>query len=320
MPKTRFTRSRRRRTRRTAGSIKSAWRKKRRRKIGLVQRSIVSNRRQIRQIKKGFETKMCDLVVGLDPPTNGGSAYSGQYVWPPIGIDNDGMVLPAATTFFAPSLLQLPCDLLLRNTPSGTPPAQQTDECGGASYARSGAWVTMKSLTMKYRVSAGHLAEERMTLMLVLDRNPDEALGNLNEILTSAIQDDIGLTNPEDFYRMAYQNLGNTGKEGRYKILWRKEHIVNPLEVQTETIPPIVTAAPSDTTRAGYTGAQFANPLRPDKIYGSVTLKSPYKLNYGPVTTNRSPLNQTIRLYAFSAETGSRAMLGYQCRFRFKDP
>lgn len=320
MPYTRRRRPRRstRRRRRAAGSIQKAWRRRKRRKIGLVQRTLMSNRQQIRKIKKSQDTKMCSRVTGRDPAVNGGLAYSGQYVWPPITIDNDGMVLPAATTFFAPSLLQLPNNGFNFGS-SGVP---QVVDSAGANYARADQWVTMKSLTLKYKVQAGNLAEERLTLMLVLDRNPEEAIGNLNEILTSAIQLDTTIVNPEDFYRMAFQNLDNTGKEGRFKILWRKEHIVNPLEVQTENVPAIATDTTGtlpDVTRAAYVGAQFANPLRPDKIYGSVTIKSPYKLNYGTNPSNMSPLNQTIRLYAFAADTGSRASLGYQARFRFKE-
>lgn len=312
----RYTRSRSRRTTRrrrgAASSIQKAWRRKKRRKIGLVQRTLMANRQQIKRIKKSVETKMCDRVPGRNPPINDGTPYSGNYVYPAISVDNKGQIA-TTTDLFCPSLLQLPCTTLQFGTPPNTIEAQ------GNSWAREGQWVQMKSLTMKYKVEAGSIANERLTLMLVHDSMPNETEPDLTDLLTLAVTMDAGVVNPADFYRMAFQNLDNTGKEGRYKILWRKEHIVNPIEVQLEQVPAITQEAVGSVMRPAYYADQYANTLRPHEVYGSVTLKLPYKINYGTDGTNLSPYNQTIRLFAFTSEAGARPTFTYFCRFRFKD-
>jgi hypothetical protein len=75
--------------------------------------------------------------------------------------------------------------------------------------------------------------------------------------------------------------------------------------------------------RPEYDNSQWRSKSYPGRVYGSVTINRPYKLNYGQNTDTKNPDNQTVRLFAFStaegATGGSGAIIQYYCRFRFKD-
>lgn len=101
MPYTRRRRPHRGHRRRAAGSIQKAWRNRKRRKIGLVQRTLMANRQALSRIKKSFTTKVQQDEQAL--PAND---WDGQYNDNLI-VDNDGQET-STTTAFSPSLLRLP--------------------------------------------------------------------------------------------------------------------------------------------------------------------------------------------------------------------
>lgn len=291
-------RGRRRKYRgRAASSIQNAWRAKKRRKIGLVQRTLMANRNSLRQIKKSVTTKVQQDQQAL--PAND---WDGQYN-DNLVVDNDGYET-STNLAFSPSLLRLPFAGL-----------------GG----RVDPWVQMKSLTMKYCITAGdRYVNQRVTLMLVLD---NDLIGNPSgNVDLAEILDFTGATvgPPANKYDLAFQNLTTTGHKGRFKILWKKVHMLTTNAViDTATVPAITQEAVGTVMRPEYENAQWRSKSYAGRQYGSVTIKRPYKLNYGQETTTLSPANQTIRLFAFStaegATGGAGAVIQYYCRFRFKD-
>ncbi len=299
MPYTRRNRRRStRHTRRAGGSsIKTAWRNRKRRKIGLVQRTLMANRQSLHRLKKSITTKVQQDEQAL--PAND---WDGQYNDNLI-VDNDGQET-STTTAFSPSLLRLPF---------------------GGLGGRNDPWVQMKSLTMKYCITAGdRFVNQRVTLMLVLD---NDLIGNPSgNVDLGEILDFTGATvaPPANKYDLAFQNLTTTGHKGRFKILWKKVHMLTTNNVvDTATVPAITQEAVGTVMRPQYDNAQWRSRSYAGRQYGSVTIKRPYKLNYGQETTTLSPANQTIRLFAFSTAEGSAGGAGsviqYYCRFRFKD-
>jgi hypothetical protein len=297
MPYTRRRRPHRGHRRRAAGSIQKAWRNRKRRKIGLVQRTLMANRQALSRIKKSFTTKVQQDEQAL--PAND---WDGQYNDNLI-VDNDGQET-STTTAFSPSLLRLPF---------------------GGLGGRVDPWVQMKSLTMKYCITAGaRYVNQRVTLMLVLD---NDLIGNPSgNIDLGEILDFTGATvaPPSNKYDLAFQNLTTTGHKGRFKILWKKVHMLTTNDVvDTATVPAITQQAAGTVMRPEYDNAQWRSRSYAGRQYGSVTIKRPYKLNYGQSSTTLSPANQTIRLFAFStaegALGGAGSVIQYYCRFRFKD-
>lgn len=277
-------------------------------------KTVKKNARAIKKILNATERKMCDRVRGLNPPINGGTPWSGQFVYPGITVSPTGEDT-ATADLFAPSLLQLPCKSLNIGVPA------QLYECPSASYARDGQWVQMTSLTIKYKIEATRQANERITLMLVHDSHPGQAPA-LTDVLALTVSDPVwaGLVNPVDIMRRSFINLEDAnGTDARYKILWKKEHIVNPAEVNTANVPQMTQANVGLPMRAAYSSNQYVNPHRPEVYYGTVTLNTKYKLNYGTDDTNLTPINQTIRMFAFTTTTASLPQLSYFARFRFKD-
>jgi len=280
-------------------NLAKTLRNRTRKKVGLNTRVTLANRQQIRRINKNIETKMCDQIQAL-----AANEFDGQFN-DNVRFDPQGQE-SIANIPFSPSLLRL---------------AQ-----GSASHQRNSDWVTMKSLTVKYCITADNRAGpyQRLYMMLVLDQMGEVGSGtSVNEVLqlTSAAPA------PANAFGLAYQNLNNTGKNGRFKILWKKHHTVSmPLQT-THTVPAAnapVPATPPPVAQASYQAAGVSEKVFPRRVYGSVTIKRPYKLNYGQETTEKSPDNQTIRLYCWSESVdsptvGNDAQLQYYCRFRFKD-
>lgn len=294
--------NRRRGTRRTGSrNLAKTLRNRGKSKVGLNTRVTLANRQQIRQIKKSIDTIMVDTVQGLAV-----NDFDGQYN-DSINLDKDGVEV-AANIPFCPSLLRIPRD------------------------RRVGSWLQMKSMTMKYCVTAGARSGQfqRIYMMLVLDTHGGADTGG---DLSSVLALESAVPPPNNRYALAFQNLSNTGKEGRFKILWRQTHTVS-AAYNSSNVPQTVApepATPAPIAQAAYAISTTAAKAYPLRVYGSVTLKRPYKFNYGqdpttvPVPAEGSPENQTIRLYSWTeapyGATGSAndLQLQYYTRFRFKD-
>ena len=277
-------------------NIDTAWKKKKQKKVGLVQRTVVANRQNLSRLKKSITTQ-----VQSDEQALAVNDWDGQYNDNLI-VDNDGEEITTAQPF-SPSLLRLPF--------------------GGAG-GRKDPWVQMKSLTMKYCITSGdRYVHQNVTLILALDTNFTALIGNVN---LNSLLDFTGATvaPPSNKYHLAFQNLNNTGVKGRFKILWKKNHKLTTNDViSTTTVPAITQEAVGTVMRPEYDNSQWRSKSYPGRVYGSVTINRPYKLNYGQNTDTKNPDNQTVRLFAFStaegATGGSGAIIQYYCRFRFKD-
>lgn len=298
--KRRFTRSS------AASSIARAWRAKKRRKAGLYERTVLSNRRAVKVLKKSVETKMCD-----DNQATQALQFAGQFN-DAILVDNTGQEVGAQIPFAG--------DLLYM---------QQ----GTENNRRVGAWIQLKSMTMHYCIT---IPQNRpcdllwYQIFVVLDRSP--LLGASLTGATGVLAGPAGVVAPpNNKLALAFQNLSETGKEGRFKILARKRHKMSNFLTSTTnsvgaatSVPAITQAAQGSIMRPLYYHdmVQQTSKPYPKSVIGSINLKLNHKINYGP-NVSVQPSNQTIRIFAFQcAPTGDnqpRAVLQYYTRVRYKD-
>ena len=288
-----------------ASKISRAWRVRKRRRTGLLTRTALANRRQIRRMNKAVETK-----VLRDNQATQALQFAGQFN-DSILVDNTGQEVPAALPFAG--------DLLYCTQ-------------GAGQDQRVGAWIQLHSMTMHYCISTqAPTRDATYQLFVVLDREPLQGAS-----LTGAagvLQLDSALPAPPNKLSLAFQNLGQTGKGGRFKILARKTHRLSSAEVVTTAVPPITTSAASggappvtygDVSRSTYLEGTTTSLAKshPAYINGSINLKLGYKINYGP-DVSVQPSNQTIRIMAFQACPAGfqqpRCILQYYTRVRFKD-
>lgn len=300
MPYRNYKRGRRRRYNRStaASTIGRAWRSKlKRRAGGLVSRTALSNRRNIRAMKKCIETKMISNVQCVS-----GNEFDGQFCQNLV-VDNIGTDAISGLPFCADLLGGL--------------------VQGAGSNDRVGAWMHLKNITMHYAVTCDQRSPQAyMNLLLVHDSEPQAA----ND-LTDLLQLESASPLPDNWTQLAFQNLDVTGKENRYKILWRKTHVLSaPSLVVNGTIPAITQAAVGDEMQPAHDGnyyVQSGSKEYPLAAYGAKTWKFQYKINYGTADAADRPQNQSIKLFAFqTAPEGfgiPRCRLDYHCRVRFQD-
>jgi hypothetical protein len=280
-----------------ARSIQSAWRARKARKQSLLSRTAQANRKQIHAIKKSIETKVAENLEA-DSTSN----YEGNYV-----IDLQADFEGSFTGGSGASAWNLLACKSLKAYSTGT--TVNTDVDG-----RVGRWIQMKSLTLKYALYADENADEnqnqRVFLYLVHDTQPDLNTPVIGDLFLSqaTITPPTPATNINQI-ALAFQNLDQTGKKGRFKLLWKKMHILTPSSETNgyvnATVPPIVPApAPATygSARAGYTVHSSYAKGYPNHIYGSVTIAKPYKLNYGDDIREIVPNNQTIFLMMHSED------------------
>lgn len=242
-------------------SISTAWKLRNRRKTGgLNNRTTQANYKAIKKIKKSIETKMIESTVCVAPH------YGGQ-----------------AFVEFVPSTG------LVQRLFTGIQRGDLSDE-------RNGNWVQMKNLTLKLKVEpeAGALPSttSRVNFYLVLDRNPME---NDNTTVNTASLGML-LAGSSGDTSLQYQNMDNTGLEGRFKVLKHWVQSVSPA-------PPAV-------------GRYY-----PPVSYKTVTLKGRYKIKYiERAGLNVEPINQNILLFMFS-QSVAVPHPRVQCfaRVRYKD-
>jgi len=286
-----------------ASSIQRAWRAKKRRKAGLNQRTMLSNRRAIKKLSKSVETKMVD-----DNQAAQAVQFSGQYN-DNIMVDETGQETVAGIPFAA-DLLHLPQ--------------------GAGEKQRIGAWIQLKSMTIHYCVSYPPSARGGedcwYELFVVLDRSP--TLGASLTGSTGLLALENAAPNPPNRLMLAFQNLDETGKAGRYKILARRKHRLSMATWVPGDVVPAIDPAPAPATFGSHRDAYALNNLfsigkaYPKYVNSSINLKLGHKINYGP-DTSVQPTNQTIRLFAFQCNpagyTQPLATLQFYTRVRYKD-
>lgn len=242
-------------------SISTAWKLRNRRKQGgLNNRTTQANYKAIKQIKKSIETKMIENTVCVAPN------YGGQaFVFP---VDNAGLVQRLFTGIGR----------------------------GDLSDERNGNWIQMKNLTIKTKVEpeagAAPASVTRVSFYLVLDRNPMENDNTTVNASTLAML----LSGSSGDTSLQYQNMDNTGLEGRFKVLKHWVQSVSP-------------AAPAF-------GRYY-----PPVSYKTVTLKGRYKIKYiERQGINTEPINQNISLFMFSQSAAvPHPQVSSFVRVRYKD-
>lgn len=290
-----------------SSTIARAWKRRKRSRTGLLSRTVQANRRAVKRVSKSVETKVLQ-----DTQAIAGNLFRGQYN-DSISVDKDGQETVANLPFFADILGGL--------------------QVGPLSSDRIGAWVQLKSLTMKYCVSlTAAQSNAYYTIMMIHDSQPDAASG-----LSGVFQYTGAPPPPNNALDLSFLDLDHVGTDGRFKILWKKRHRLSlpATKVTGTTVPPIGTAQAanvppgtaggtwSNVGQLSYTPNLVGNTCKsyPASITSSVTLKLPYKLNYGK--TGLNPANQTIRLCAFCTMPGGAAQpltrLQYYIRVRYKD-
>lgn len=171
-----------------ASRIQNAWKAKKRKKVGLVQRTLERNYQQIKKLKRAPERKYIDSSLGQN--------LSGD-------VDIDGDTSGAAHVMMN----------LLSGVAIGSLPNQ-----------RQGREVTMKRVTVhvKFLPPSGITAESanKCTAVLVHDKSPAESGG------LPRIQELYDLPTPQSTLNTAFYNpitVGGTGQsEKRFNVLARK--------------------------------------------------------------------------------------------------
>lgn len=220
------------RLRGAAISIQSAWRRRKRRKVGLNARTTLANRRAIRTLKKAPEVK--DLMVIQANSPNG---YHGQYMRP-VQVDNLGLDLNGVSVVLKPfrGMVQ-----------------------GAGGNDRIGNFVKHRRTTFKFYIEApsaliAPIVEEynEVTVIICLDTAPNTTTAPQLTGLTSGTLLDGVSTNPT----MKYYLEKNVGKTRRYKPLYKKTVRLAPVQggvvgyLQSTPYPPF--ARWSHTIKAPY--------------------------------------------------------------------
>lgn len=224
-PYRKYSAQHRRRTRqrgRAASTIGRAWRRRKaRRSGGLVARTAVANRRNIRRINRSIETKMIEL-----PTATPANAWAGQNLVR-IQVDSNGF----------DSISLSPCVLK---------PFSELAQ-GDTAAQRTGDWVKVKSLTYKifFNSIGGLLPETNMVgCFIVLDRDPKNVVvPNLTGVVAATPDAGTLTGGNSQLIHLRYQNMLTCGKTQRYKVL---KHIK--VRVQSTQAGAIF---PPDATRSG---------------------------------------------------------------------
>lgn len=263
-----------------ASSIASAWRRRKRAKVGLVQRTVTANRRRLSILSKGPEVKE-NLGSTWALPGAAPNQYAGQQfrTGPNIaGVDSTGV-----PTVINPLAIS-----------RGTGPNN-----------RVGTWVKMTSLSYKIQVNCetGALAADsnRVGVIVVLDTAPlTSPAPNLNATVSNdgtllGTGGAAGNTSP--WLQFKYKGT-TTEPDARYKILKHHRGIVQP-------------------QAAGST--KFTSLVFHGSIKSPYKFEYP-PLSTGIAPDQNLPTNQRILLFCYSDSVVFPApqFTGF-CRFRFRD-
>lgn len=234
MPRrTKRRRSLKSRSRRGAArSIQSAWRARKRRRVGLNARTTLANRRAIRTLKKAPEVKDIMDIQGNSP-----NSYHGQY-FRPVQVDNLGLDLNGVPVVMQP----------MRGMVQG---AGRSDRIGNV--------VKHRRTTFKFYIEApsaliAPIVEEfnEVTVIICLDTAPNTTTApQLTGVTSGSLLEGVS-TNPT----MKFYLEKNVGKTCRFKPLYRKTVRLAPVQggvvgyLQSTPYPPF--ARWSHTIKAPY--------------------------------------------------------------------
>ena len=232
-------------------------------------RTTLSNYRQIKQLKKAPETKVIDNVTA-----NAGNRYGGQNL-DNTQVDNAGLDTTGLPIIVRPL--------------TGMGP-------GTARSQRIGAWITVKSLTIKVVFQTNSLVADsfnRVGFLLVLDRHPE---GDPPSLMGGAGLSADGqlLMGAFSVAPLMFQDLNNcSGPEARFKVLGKREGVIMPVA-------------------AGSTARVFKQ--------FTMTVKLPYKIRYEADGTAIQPDNQQLLVVPWSdSGVAPHPTVGMAIRVRYKD-
>ncbi len=270
----------RRRTRKSSGSsISKAWKARKRKKEGLVQRTVTANRRAISSLRKAPEVKEMSQFTCV--PNVIPDYYPGQQFR--VQADNQGLDNTGTPVIINPLYLKQ----------------------GSESFNRLGDWVTMTSLSyhVQFNAETGPTAasSNRVGMIVVLDTEPmGTAVGAgvklYNTAWTPTLSDSGQLLDPQGTANtspwLMYKDKDNTtGPSARFKILRHHKGIIQP---------------------------QAAGSVRFNSVVFSGSIVAPYKFVYQEEAILPSNQRILLFLYSDSASLPAPAAEGY-CRFRFRD-
>lgn len=278
--------TRRGRSRReAASSIGRAWRARKRRKVGLVQRTVTANRRGLSILRKSQEIKVKGdqvAVAGNPPATWAGQQFRFQ-------ADYRGETNSVAGTKAIVNPLWL--------------------SAGTGSDQRIGNWIQMTSLSYHVEIlcetGAVAASSNRVGMFVVLDTAPladgagSTPAANLYNYTgagapnTGSLLNAFG-TNNDKPWLMFKNKATTTGPDARYKILRHHKGIVQP---------------------------QAEGAVKFNSVIFSDSIKAPYKLNYAdPATGNALPQNQRLLFFCYSDSAVFPApTFNGICRLRYRD-
>jgi len=161
---------------------------------------------------------------------------------------------------------------------------------GDLPSQREGAWVKVRSLTVKITTTPAD-SYNKLRFFIVLDRQPVTTALSANP--TSIL--DLLQGNSPDLWEK-YYNLSHVGKTSRFKVL------------KSWTV----------STQPQAAGAVY-KPIHRK----TVTIKAPYRIQYGPLATDTIPYNQAVYMFCFSDSNvgvgATHPTIAVYSRFRFKD-
>ena len=206
-----------------ASTIQRAWRARRRRRTGLVSRTVLANRKKIQKISRRPEIKVIENHEATAAPPAPAVPWSGQYFR--LTANRDGQTtLPTTNAVVQPLYLEL------------------ASANAGANY-RIGDWVTLRSLTYKVQVDAetGATAANfnRVGMIIVLDRDPTSPAPNLNGVVTNDTGTLLDGQSLEAYLKFPKKE-NCIGKEARYKILKHHRGMVQPQAAGANRMPNLV--------------------------------------------------------------------------------
>lgn len=229
-----------------ARSIQSAWRRRKRRKVGLNTRTTLANRRAIKTLKRSPEVKNLMVIQGNSP-----NGYKGQY-FRPVQVDNLGLDLNGVPVVMKPfhGMVQ-----------------------GAGGSDRIGNFVKHRRTTFKFYIEAptalvAPIVEEYnvVTAIICLDTAPNTTTApQLTGVTSGSLLEGVS-TNPT----MKFYLEKNVGKTRRYKPLFRKTVRIAPVQgtvgtgLQSTGYPPF--AEFSHTVKAPWK-LEFGTALGTTSLY-----------------------------------------------------
>lgn len=263
-----------------AGNIDAAWKAKKRKKTGLVQRTLEANRRQLKKLAKTADVKQKTDQVGSDTQTPPWCGQSFTFQPNNIGVDVGGTKCVVQPLYL---------------------------NRGTANNEFVGDETTLVSFSYRVQVDceAGPLAADfnRVGMLVVLDRKPQGPDPNISQATpdlgTLMSPPPAGSTLVRQY--LNYKNVETTDAgdqpEPRYEILRHHKAIVQP-------------------QAAGAT--RFGNAIFTGTIKSQY--KFIYPQRAAPNAGERLPLNKRILIFCYSdSEIFPAPVFTGYCRYRYRD-